>query len=252
MYTRFLLLALCAASAFPAGFQSSDLLKLRSVGAVQFSPDGSRIAYTITRNDGPRRPVAQLWIMTLADRKIHLPQRRRRAIGQSGMVAGREMDRLLGPAGRQVRAHRGAPGWKRQEIPRATRRHQRAAAHHRQEHRVVARQQARSPMFRRSPVRRRRTRPAIRSSSRAISTNPRPAKEIRISTTTSACTFSSSTSRPAQSRQLTNGTHYEHSIDWSPDGKQIAFISNREPNEDQFFNYDLFTLDRGHRRNDAG
>ncbi|HME09123.1 MAG TPA: S9 family peptidase, partial [Bryobacteraceae bacterium] len=44
-----------------------------------------------------------------------------------------------------------------------------------------------------------------------------------------------------KSRQLTTGSHYEHSIDWSPDGKQIAFVSNREPNEDQFFNYDLFT-----------
>ena len=37
-------------------------------------------------------------------------------------------------------------------------------------------------------------------------------------------------------------TAYEHSIDWSPDGHEIAFVSNREPNEDQFFNYDLFTL----------
>ena len=32
-----------------------------------------------------------------------------------------------------------------------------------------------------------------------------------------------------KSRQLTNGIHYEHSIDWSPDGREIAFISNREP-----------------------
>jgi dipeptidyl aminopeptidase/acylaminoacyl peptidase len=46
-----------------------------------------------------------------------------------------------------------------------------------------------------------------------------------------------------QIRQLTSGTHYEHSIDWSPDGREIAFVSNREPNEDQFFNYDLFALD---------
>ena len=45
-----------------------------------------------------------------------------------------------------------------------------------------------------------------------------------------------------QIRQLTDGTHYEHSIDWSPDGREIAFVSNREPNEDQFFNYDLFAL----------
>src|SRR5689334_19923023 len=67
---RFMLLALMGAlPVFPAGFQSSDLLKLRSVGAVQFSPDGSRLAYTISRNDRPRRPFSQLWIMTLEDSK---------------------------------------------------------------------------------------------------------------------------------------------------------------------------------------
>jgi dipeptidyl aminopeptidase/acylaminoacyl peptidase len=43
-------------------------------------------------------------------------------------------------------------------------------------------------------------------------------------------------------KQLTTGAHYEHSIDWSPKGDEIAFVSNREPNEDQFFNYDLFTV----------
>ena len=43
-----------------------------------------------------------------------------------------------------------------------------------------------------------------------------------------------------QKRQLTSGSHHEHSIDWSPNGSEIVFISNREENEDQFFNYDLF------------
>jgi Tol biopolymer transport system component len=42
--------------------------------------------------------------------------------------------------------------------------------------------------------------------------------------------------------QLTTGNHYEHSVDWSPKGDEILFVSNREPNEDQFFNYDLFVL----------
>src|SRR5712691_3053594 len=49
--------------------QSSDLLRLRSVSAVQLSPDAARVAYTIENNDGTGRPYSQLWVMTLADGK---------------------------------------------------------------------------------------------------------------------------------------------------------------------------------------
>jgi Tol biopolymer transport system component len=58
-----------AAAAQTRGLQSSDLLKLRSVGEVKSSPDGSRLAYTVINNDGPGRPYSQLWIMTVADNK---------------------------------------------------------------------------------------------------------------------------------------------------------------------------------------
>src|ERR1700692_510719 len=64
-----LLLAILAVPALSDGFQSSDVLRLRAVGTVRFSPDGTRIAYTVTRNDGPRRPFDQLWIMTISDGK---------------------------------------------------------------------------------------------------------------------------------------------------------------------------------------
>src|SRR5919198_5236174 len=47
--------------------QSSDLLKLRSVSAVQLSPDATRVAYTVENNDGTGRPYTQVWVMTLAD-----------------------------------------------------------------------------------------------------------------------------------------------------------------------------------------
>ncbi len=43
-------------------------------------------------------------------------------------------------------------------------------------------------------------------------------------------------------RQLTDATYYEHSIDWSPNGEEILFVSNREPDPDRFFNYDVFAI----------
>lgn len=43
-------------------------------------------------------------------------------------------------------------------------------------------------------------------------------------------------------RQLTDGHFYEHSVDFSPDGEEILFISNREADPDRFFNYDVFAV----------
>ena len=42
--------------------------------------------------------------------------------------------------------------------------------------------------------------------------------------------------------QLTSGIYYEHSIDWSPLGDEIVFISNREPDPDRVFNYDIYAV----------
>ena len=47
------------------GLTSADLYKLHSVGEVQLSPDGSRIAYAVTNNDQPGRPYSQTWLMKL-------------------------------------------------------------------------------------------------------------------------------------------------------------------------------------------
>src|SRR5262249_52784987 len=44
-----------------------------------------------------------------------------------------------------------------------------------------------------------------------------------------------------QVRQLTRGDYYEHSIEWSPEGGDILFVSNRGPDSDRFFNYDVFS-----------
>jgi dipeptidyl aminopeptidase/acylaminoacyl peptidase len=46
-----------------------------------------------------------------------------------------------------------------------------------------------------------------------------------------------------QTRQLTHGTTSEHSIDWSPDGTQLAFLSNLEPDPDFVNNYEIQTIE---------
>jgi hypothetical protein len=51
------------------GLNSSDLSRLRSVGSVELSADGRRIAYTVTMRDRPGRPYGQLWIMDVATQK---------------------------------------------------------------------------------------------------------------------------------------------------------------------------------------
>src|SRR5262245_10628969 len=64
-----IVLSIAAPASAQGRLQSSDLLKLRSVAAVQLSPDGRRVAYVVENNDGSGRPYGQLWVMTIADGK---------------------------------------------------------------------------------------------------------------------------------------------------------------------------------------
>jgi Tol biopolymer transport system component len=63
------ILLVAAPAAAQSPLQSSDLLRLRSVTAVQVSPDATRVAYVVENNDGTGRPYGQLWVMTLGDGK---------------------------------------------------------------------------------------------------------------------------------------------------------------------------------------
>src|SRR5438552_17942137 len=56
-------------SAAAQGLASSDLSRLRSVGGVELSPDGRRIAYTVVMRDRPGRPYGQLWVIDLTTQK---------------------------------------------------------------------------------------------------------------------------------------------------------------------------------------
>jgi dipeptidyl aminopeptidase/acylaminoacyl peptidase len=47
----------------------------------------------------------------------------------------------------------------------------------------------------------------------------------------------------AQPRQLTSGAYYDHALSWNPQGSEIAFLSNHEPDPEANNNSDIFAVD---------
>jgi len=241
LLTALLLVSIGSVEAQSRGFQSSDLLKLRSVGEVKFSPDGSRLAYSVINNDGPGRPYSQLWILPVSGGKSI------RLGGERDSSSNLEWS----PDG-QLIAYDGNLGDKSGLI--------------------VSRPDGSNARFL-APLL--GTNSPLPSTGKSITWSP-DGKRIAFVNSVPGPEHQDATGDPivitrylykpddseghtrfndnrrlhifvvdvasGQVRQLTSGTHYEHSIDWSPNGEEIAFISNREPNEDQFFNYDIFAL----------
>jgi dipeptidyl aminopeptidase/acylaminoacyl peptidase len=231
--------------------RSEDYYKLRSVGSVQLSPDGSSVAYSVVRNDGEGRPYRQLWIAGLeggrhtrvggdGDRggePVWSPDGR--LIAFSGKISGKDGLHVMRPDGSAVRFLAEIGG-------------------------------TNSPLtYEGSAI-------AWSPDSKAIafvSTTPGPETELangdpvvitrykyrpdywegstRFNDNRRRHIFLASLESGAV-RQLTpDGIYEEHSIDWSPRGDQIAFVSNREPDPDLFYNPDIFAVrvaDGGIRR----
>jgi dipeptidyl aminopeptidase/acylaminoacyl peptidase len=231
------------------GLTSSDLSRLRSVGAVTVSPDGRSIAYTITVRDQPGRPYSQLWVIDLSTEKsvrlggdkpagspvwandskwiaFHGEDGDKHGLviahpdgsgtsflaslsGTNSPLPGTGKDVAWSPDGKQIAFVSSVPGEGSLEA-------------------------SGDPMV----ITRYLYKPDAGEGSTRFNDN----KRLHIFLVDLAT---------KQVSQLTQGSFDEHSIDWSPDGKQLVFASNREPNQDEFFNYDLFTLqlsDRSIRR----
>jgi dipeptidyl aminopeptidase/acylaminoacyl peptidase len=223
------------------GLSSSDLSKLRSVGAVTLSPDGRHLAYTVTMFDEPGRPYGQLWIMDLTSQKsirvggdkdrgsgpVWSPDGKALAFtGKQGdqhglMIAkpdGSDVTLLVSPEG----TNSPLPGMGNQiswspdgkQIAYISSTPDDRASEAGGDPRVI-------------------TRYLYKPDAGEGMTRFNDNQRLHIFVVDVAT---------KQTRQLTKGDTDEHSIDWSPDGTELLYLTNPEPNQDEFFNYDVFAL----------
>jgi dipeptidyl aminopeptidase/acylaminoacyl peptidase len=222
------------------GLQVSDIYRLRSVGDAQISPDAARVAYTVSNHDRPGRPYSQLWIVDVAS-------------GRTARV-GEESDvgtaPRWSPDGRRLayfgRGREGA-GLLVRDVQSGKVTYVGPVAGTNHPLPSSGEQIAWSPDGR---------------SLAFVSTTPGPEAEangdpmvitryLYKPTATEGDTRFNDNRRThifvadlasGDARQITAGNYYEHSIDWSPSGGEIVFVSNRGPDPDRVFNYDLFAV----------
>lgn len=234
-------IALLPRSGDAQGLQSSDLSRLRNVGSVALSPSGRTVAYTVVMRDQPGRPSSQLWVADLAALKsTRLGDDKSRGsepkwspdgqwiayLGSDGNQSGLWIVHPDGSGATFLATREGsnsplpgqggtitwAPDSKQIAYVSATPGPETAEA-------------SGDPMV----FRRYLYRPTAGEGFTHYNDNRR----LHIFVVDIAT---------KQVRQLTNGTRDEHSIDWSPDGKEILFVSNYEPNSDEFFDYNVFAI----------
>jgi dipeptidyl aminopeptidase/acylaminoacyl peptidase len=224
-----------------SGLQSQDLYRFRSVSELEFSPDGRHIAYAVTMNDRPGRPYTQIWILDLVTQRSARIGTEKEATSQPQWSPDGKMIAFMG--GQEEK-----PGLMY------------AQADGSRETFLTATASTNSPLpgqgktFTWSPDSKTIAYVSATPGPETQNANSDPMVITRYlykPTAEEGLTHFNDNKRlhlfsidiaTKQSRQLTTGNYDEHSIDWSPDGHELLFVSNREPNSDEFFNYDVFAL----------
>jgi len=223
------------------GLASSDLSRLRSVGGVALSPDGRHLAYSVAMRDEPGRPYGQLWVMDLSTQKsIRFGGDKDRSGGAVWSPDGKWIaffGRLGDKHGLMIAKPDGAdvtvlasPEGTNSPLP-GTGNELTWSPDGKQIAYISSKPDSRAAEASADPmvITRYLYKPDAGEGMTRFNDNQR----LHIFVVDLATT---------QTRQLTKGDSDEHSIDWSPDGKEILYLTNPEPNEDEFFNYDVFAL----------
>ncbi len=221
----------------PSLLQPADFYKLQSIGDVQLSPTGADVAYSVVSSSRPGRPTSSTWLRELGSgTTVQLENGagpRWSPDGQSIAYFGRSDE----GAGLMVATRRGATarfiapvGGTNHPLPSSGE----ALAWSPDGRRIAYVSAVDGPESKDADgdpmvITRYLYKPTAAEGLTRFNDN----KRVHIFVADIA-------SRTV--RQLTSGAFYEHSIDWSPKGDEIAFVSNREANADRVFNYDVFAV----------
>jgi dipeptidyl aminopeptidase/acylaminoacyl peptidase len=219
----------------------ADLLKIKAVGEVRIAPDGKRIAYIVQSNSRTGRPSSQIWIWDrAAGTTARLGGERDsgtnprwspdsqslaftgRADDESGLIVQRLdgspallLARVLGtnhPLPSTGNPFTWSPGSSRVAFANGVPGPEGAEADG-------------DPMV----ITRYLFKPGASEGLTRFNDNRR--LQIHMADLVSH-----------EPRPLTNDAYYNHSLDWSPKGDDVLFVSNREADPDRVFNYDVFAV----------
>lgn len=232
-----------SAGAQTMGVQAADLVRLRSVGAVALSPDASHVAYEVIYRDRPGRPYPRVWVMDITSKKTVSLSR-----------AAESSDPVWSPNGQWIAFLAPAKGNHHAELMIA--------------HPDGSDNRALAPVVGTNSLNKNpgdevtwspdskkiafvSTTPGPYAA--AASGDPMVFKRYNYHTTgfsEGGSIFNDNRNQHIfiadianrQVRQLTNGNFNEHGINWSPNSDQIVFMSDREPDPDEFWDENLFTV----------